>query len=121
MPNGWKANNQQVKLEVVDKKAENVVVYGVCREPLSHILFPDDPISHQSAPADWPKKGTFALMDNQLVHVLGEKVHTGRVVVKSGLVLGEVNIFGLEVLDNRPIEALRYKSTGDPQMASERN
>ena len=93
---------------------KHLVLCGVCREPLGHILFLDDPMSHQTSPLGWPKKGAMALAGSYPAHVLGEKVHLGRVVEETGMVLGEVGIKGLDALDRlqRPIESLRYRGLG---------
>lgn len=88
---------------------EYLVLCAVCREPLGHIMFPDDPMSHQTSPIEWPLKGALAEIKHTLVHVVGEKVHTGRIVESTGLVIGEPGVLGLETLENKPGPGLRYK------------
>lgn len=90
-------------------REEYRVLCAVCREPLGHIMFPDDPISHQTSPMEWPLRGTIGVAQRDLVHILGEKVHTGRIVESTGLIIGEPGILGLECLENGSSPELRYR------------
>jgi hypothetical protein len=94
-----------------EEPGRHLVLCAVCREPLGYIMDPGDPGSHQTSPLGWPKKGALALMQNVLVHVLGEEVHVGRVLEETGLVLGNPEVRELGGLDRlqRPVEALRCR------------